>query len=148
MLGGVAGMCAQRQAKQSEVVQALAKLAAEHGREPALAAKTADVQKRWQTLAAAVAGKSLKPAESNAQHAELVREEMELLRMVVDTARLSMDSEPASVSPVVAINSRSMPSSTGFPSIFASPFPTMCPTSRRHSPPSAPSPCKVSGRRR
>ena len=95
MLGGVAGMDAQRQAKQSEVVQALAKLAAEHGREPALAAKTADVQKRWQALAAAVAGKNLEPAASNAQHAELVREEMELLRMVVDKARLSMDSEPA-----------------------------------------------------
>ena len=92
-LGGTAGMQARQQAKQAEVDEALAKVAADAAGMPAVAAKVAEVRQHWAALSAAVADRSLDAGASNLRHTDLVAEELQLLRMVVDAARLSMDAE-------------------------------------------------------
>ena len=97
-LAGDASVKAAREAKRSEVDQAVAKartaLAAMN--DSALDAKLESAQKNWASLAAAVDGKSIDDAQGLVRHAALIGELLAVLEGVTDNSGLILDPEAAS----------------------------------------------------
>lgn len=96
VLGGNAGLTAQRDAKQKEVEQALQALRGDLPRDSAKVGRALDaVERDWQSLAAAVSGKSLGVAASYERHTRLVSGQLDLLDLTLDHYHLSLDSASA-----------------------------------------------------
>jgi methyl-accepting chemotaxis protein len=95
-LGGNETVKAARDTKQAEVdralAQALASSAGFGGKEMSLRAE--HIQREWNALAPAVAGKTIAGPESFARHTALVAEQMMLLEGIADTSALVLDAEP------------------------------------------------------
>ncbi len=92
MLGGNAGLAAQRDAKQMEVEQVLRAVRDGLPGDVAKVKKAIDaVERDWQSLAAAVSGKSLAVAASYERHTRLVAGQLEVLDLTLDHYQLSLD---------------------------------------------------------
>ena len=104
-LGGNTAAWDQRQAKQAEVDKALTRVQQSlfglgAG---ALAPRLQALQRDWQALASAVAGRSVAAPQSFAQHTAQIQEQFALLEGVVDTSQLALDSEPGTHYLVTAV---------------------------------------------
>ncbi|MDE2371891.1 MAG: nitrate- and nitrite sensing domain-containing protein [Burkholderiales bacterium] len=100
-LGGKPDAAAQRQAKQGEVEQALARAreavaayAKSHG-EAGLQASAERIAGDWQSLTAALSAGQISGAESFARHTALVTAELAWLDRAVDVSTLDLDPEAA-----------------------------------------------------
>ena len=94
VLGGNASLQAQRESKQREVDEMLAKLRTVLGADAQVAREALDVaERRWKSLAAAVGTKSLSIPDSFAQHGALVAAQLVVLDRLMDYHLLSLDPE-------------------------------------------------------
>ena len=95
MLGGTESAAAPRQAKQAEVEASLGRAKEALGQ---LGDRTLDqrldrIRADWSTLAAGVSGKSLRGADSNRLHVELIERELGLIDDVADSSGLARDTD-------------------------------------------------------
>jgi methyl-accepting chemotaxis protein len=97
LLGGNAGLEAQRNAKRDEVEKTLATLDARlrtETLEPKLADAWRVAARQWQDLRAAVDGRKLSAAESSTQHAEVIARYFKALDLLLDHTGLILDPQP------------------------------------------------------
>jgi len=92
-LGGNAEAWDKRQAKQAQVEQALARARVSVAALPAsdITKRLDALQRDWQALASAVAGKAIPAPQSFAQHTELIEVQFGVLEGVVDSSTLALD---------------------------------------------------------
>jgi methyl-accepting chemotaxis protein len=95
VLAGNDSVRAARQANQTEVEQAMAKVRQSVAglADPRLDERLDAIQREWQALAGAVGGKSIAGPQSFAQHTALIAEQLALLDGIVDSSTLVLDSE-------------------------------------------------------
>jgi len=98
VLGGNEALAARRQAKQAELDAALAPAlnALAGWPTPRMDAGRTALTQDWPLLARAVAGHSLKPAESFARHNALVERQLAMLEELVAASQLALDPEASS----------------------------------------------------